>query len=107
MTGGRVERVAYALSTWDSASRRFEVEGHPVRLEGFTYQDKNIIHVTGSNRGRISLLVVPAGRARNERPRDRLGRPLSRGLPFFPEPVPARPGRGGNGDAGVPGRPCQ
>jgi hypothetical protein len=56
---GRVERAAYALSTWDSVPRRFEVDGHRVRLEGFTYQDQNIIHVTGSNRGRISLLVVP------------------------------------------------
>jgi hypothetical protein len=56
---GRIERVAYALSAWDSTPRRFEVEGHRVRLEGFTYQDKNIIHVTGSDRGRISLLVIP------------------------------------------------
>lgn len=57
---GRIVRVAYALSTWDDdAPRGFEVDGHRVRLEGFTYQDRNIIHVTGSNRGRISLLVVP------------------------------------------------
>jgi hypothetical protein len=56
---GQVQRVAYALSAWDPASRRFEVAGYQVRLEGFSYQDRNIIHVTGSNRGRISLLVVP------------------------------------------------
>jgi hypothetical protein len=56
---GRVERVAFALSAWASAPRRFEVDGYRVRLEGFTYQDQNTIHVTGSNRGRISLLVVP------------------------------------------------
>jgi hypothetical protein len=56
---GRIERVAYALSTWDDVPRRFALDGHRVRLEGFTYQDKHIIHVTGSNRGRISLLVVP------------------------------------------------
>jgi hypothetical protein len=55
----RIERVAYALTAWDPAPRRFEVDGYRVRLEGFTYQDRNIIHVTGSNRGRISLLVVP------------------------------------------------
>jgi hypothetical protein len=55
----RIERVAYALSAWDPAPRRFDVAGHRVRLEGFTYQDQNIIHLTGSNRGRISLLVVP------------------------------------------------
>jgi len=56
---GRIERVAYALAAWDTAPRRFEVDGFRVRLEGFTYQDQNIIHVTGSNRGRVSLLVIP------------------------------------------------
>jgi hypothetical protein len=56
---GRIERVAYALSTWDATPRRFEVDGHRVRLEGFNYQDQNVIHLTGSNRGRVSLLVVP------------------------------------------------
>lgn len=57
---GRIVRVAYALSAWDPAPRRFEVEGQQVRLEGFTYQDKNIIHVTGTNRVRVSLLVIPS-----------------------------------------------
>jgi hypothetical protein len=56
---GQIKRVAYALSTWDATPRRFEVDGYRVRLEGFTYQDPNVIHVTGSSRGRISLLVVP------------------------------------------------
>jgi len=56
---GRIVRVAYALSAWDSAPRRHEVDGYRVHLEGFSYQDRNIVHVTGSNRGRISLLVVP------------------------------------------------
>jgi uncharacterized protein DUF5994 len=56
---GQVHRVAYAQSAWDPAPRRFEVTGFRVRLEGFSYQNRNIIHVTGSNRGRISLLVVP------------------------------------------------
>lgn len=56
---GQVQRVAYSLSAWDPAPRRFEVAGYRVRLEGFSYQNRNVIHVTGSNRGRISLLVVP------------------------------------------------
>jgi hypothetical protein len=56
---GRIVRAAYALSAWDSTPRRFDVDGHRVRLEGFTYQDQNIIHITGSNRGRVSLLVIP------------------------------------------------
>lgn len=56
---GWIERVAYALSAWDAAPRGVDVDGFRVRLEGFAYQDKNIIHVTGSNRRRVSLLVVP------------------------------------------------
>jgi hypothetical protein len=60
---GRIERVVYALSTWDPAPRRLEVDGYRVHMEGFTYQDQNVIHVTGSNRGRLSLLVVPPGTA--------------------------------------------
>lgn len=56
---GRIERVAYALSTWDKAPGRVQVNGFGARLEGFSYQDKNIVHVTGSNHVRISLLVVP------------------------------------------------
>ncbi|GAB1511123.1 DUF5994 family protein [Actinophytocola sp. KF-1] len=55
----RIERVAYALSAWDPAPRRVDVDGNRVRLEGFTYQDQHIIHVTGSNNSRISLLVIP------------------------------------------------
>ena len=60
---GRIERVAYGLSAWDTAPRKVDVDGFRVRLEGFTYQDQNIIYVTGSKRGRISLLVVPPGTA--------------------------------------------
>lgn len=56
---GRIERVAYALSAWNAAPRRVELKGFRVRLEGFTYQDRNLIHVTGANGGRISLLVIP------------------------------------------------
>jgi len=56
---GRIERVAYALSAWDTAPSRLELDGFRVRLEGFVYQDRDVIHVTGSSHGRISLLVVP------------------------------------------------
>jgi hypothetical protein len=56
---GRIERVAYALSSWDTAPRKADIDGRRIRLEGFTYQDDNIIHVTGSSRHRITLLVVP------------------------------------------------
>jgi hypothetical protein len=56
---GRIERVAYALSMWDLTPRRVDVAGHVTRIEGFTYQDRNLVHVTGANGGRVSLLVVP------------------------------------------------
>lgn len=56
---GRIERVAYALSTWDVTPRRMDIAGRATRLEGFSYQDRNVVHVTGANGGRISLLVVP------------------------------------------------
>ncbi len=56
---GRIERVAYALSTWDISPRRMDIAGCSTRLEGFSYQDRNIVYVTGANGGRISLLVVP------------------------------------------------
>ena len=56
---GRVQRVAFALSNWDAVPRQFAVAGDRVRLEGFGYQDQNIMYVIGANKGRISLLVVP------------------------------------------------
>ena len=43
---GRIERVAYVLSTWDTAPRKPEIGGFRVRLEGFSHQDRNIIHLT-------------------------------------------------------------
>lgn len=55
---GRIERVAYALSTWDTAPRGVDLDGVRIRLEGFNHQDRNVIDVTGSKH-RISLLVVP------------------------------------------------
>lgn len=58
---GRIERVAYGLSNWDTTPRKVGADGFRVHLEGFTYQDQNVIHVTGSEGGRISLLVVPPG----------------------------------------------
>jgi hypothetical protein len=56
---GPVTRVAFALAAWDTAPRRAEVDGHSVRLEGYRSQDAHIVHVTGDDRQRISLLVVP------------------------------------------------
>jgi hypothetical protein len=55
---GRVTRVAFALDAWPATPRRITVDGGTVRLEGFRSQDKNVIHVSGSDRQRLSLLVV-------------------------------------------------
>jgi hypothetical protein len=56
---GPVRQVAFALAGWDAAPRRAEIGGRSVRLEGFRSQDANVVYVTGTNRRRISLLVVP------------------------------------------------
>lgn len=56
---GRVERVTYAMAAWTPPPRRFVVDGHRVRLEGFTSQDPLVVFVTGTTGGRIGLLVVP------------------------------------------------
>jgi hypothetical protein len=36
------------------------VDGHTIRLEGFRSQNQYVVYVSGSDRQRISLLVVPA-----------------------------------------------
>lgn len=56
---GPVRQVAFALGAWDAAPRRAEIDGHSVRLEGFRSQDASTVYVTGTNRQRISLLLVP------------------------------------------------
>jgi hypothetical protein len=57
---GSVTRVAFALDAWETAPRRITVDGHIVRLEGFHSQSDHVLHVSGSDRQRISLLVVPS-----------------------------------------------
>jgi hypothetical protein len=56
---GRITRVAYSLSLWDNAPARITVDGHIIRLEGFGSQDEHVVHLSGPDRQRISLLVVP------------------------------------------------
>jgi hypothetical protein len=56
---GHIERATFGLSTWDATPRRLLVDGYRLHLEGFHYQDQNVVQVTGSNGGRVSLLVVP------------------------------------------------
>lgn len=56
---GHVSRVAYSMSGWNESPRRIEVDGHVVRLEGFRSQDEHIVYVSGPDRTRVGLLVVP------------------------------------------------
>jgi len=56
---GGVTRVAYSLTTWDDAPRQITVEGHTIRLEGFRSQDDHVLHLSGPDRQRITVLVIP------------------------------------------------
>jgi hypothetical protein len=98
---GSIRRVAYAMTAWNTAPRRTEVDGHTVRLEGFHSQDEHVVDVIGADRQRLSLLVVPpettdaaghnammttAGRDNAERPAKILT--VSGVLPAEPIPAP-------------------
>jgi hypothetical protein len=56
---GPVHRVAFAMTSWRPAPRRVEVDGRRVRLDGFHFQDKDIVYVRGLDGRRVSLLVIP------------------------------------------------
>ena len=56
---GRLTRVAFALEAWDTPPRQVAVDGNSLRLEGFHSQDPYMLHVTGSDGSRLSLLVIP------------------------------------------------
>jgi uncharacterized protein DUF5994 len=58
---GRVTRVAYALEAWDTPPRQITVDGNTMRLEGFHSQDQYVLHLSGSDGQRLSLLVIPPG----------------------------------------------
>ena len=56
---GSVWRVVYPLVSWDTAPRRIQFDGHPVRLEGFHSQDESTISIVALDRQRVRLLVIP------------------------------------------------
>ena len=56
---GRIERVIYNLTGWRPAERRLMFEERAVRLEGFRSQHPDTVTVTGQERHRLTLLVVP------------------------------------------------
>lgn len=56
---GRITRVAYALEAWDTPPRQITVDGNTMRLEGFHSQDQYVLHLSGSDGRRLSLLMIP------------------------------------------------
>jgi hypothetical protein len=58
---GPVIRVTYHLDTWGEVARKAPVDGRMVRFEGFRTIDPHTVVVIGSDRRRVSLLVVPPG----------------------------------------------
>lgn len=62
---GAVSRVAFAMAAWNPAPRQITVDGRTVRMEGFRTQDDDIVHVSGPDRQRITLLVIPQDAATN------------------------------------------
>lgn len=56
---GRVTRVTFSLDAWDVPPRLITVDGDAVRLEGFHSQDQYVLNLSGPDRRRVSLLVIP------------------------------------------------
>ena len=56
---GPVNRVSYHLDTWGAVAGKAPVDGRMVRFEGFRSIDPHTVVVIGSDRRRVSLLVVP------------------------------------------------
>jgi hypothetical protein len=57
---GPIDRVIYNLAEWVTAPRKLPTDGGVVRLAGYNRQPVSTIEVTGRNRSKIVLLVVPA-----------------------------------------------
>lgn len=55
----QVTTVAYAVEAWDAPPRQLIVDGKTLWLEGFRSQDQYVLHLTGSDGQRLSLLVIP------------------------------------------------
>jgi hypothetical protein len=57
---GPIDCVIYNLAEWVTAPRKLPTDGGVVRLAGYNRQPVSTIEVTGRNRSKIVLLVVPA-----------------------------------------------
>lgn len=53
---GSVIRVAFASDAWNPVS---QTDGQTIRLANLRSQEKHIVRVSGSDGGRLTLLVVP------------------------------------------------
>lgn len=56
---GPVWRVAFSPAGWAVAVRELISQGRLIRLEGITSQNVHLVHVTGGNMRRVTLLVIP------------------------------------------------
>jgi hypothetical protein len=60
---GQISRIGYNLDAWIKTPRKLTVGRIVVRLEGFHTMQPDTVTLTGLNRSRVSLLVVPASTA--------------------------------------------
>jgi hypothetical protein len=55
-----VDRVSYAIDSWEPVPRRVQIEGRQVRLGGFTRQDAAMISLRDAwGVERVDILVIP------------------------------------------------
>jgi hypothetical protein len=110
---GAVTRVRFALAAWSVSPFQTQIGEHVIRLEASRSLYENVVHVSGSGREPIRLLVVPpespgpashnalmlaAHRGNTDRPADILA---ASGVPAQPPMSAARPTRAGR-QAGHP-----
>jgi Family of unknown function (DUF5994) len=56
---GLIRRIGYNPDTWGLLARHLTVDGHPIRLEGFTGLDPYSLRITGMTTKMLCLLIVP------------------------------------------------
>ncbi len=56
---GPVWRVAFQPTVWAVTVRELICQGRLVKLEGIDSQSVHLVHVTGGNMDRVTLLVIP------------------------------------------------
>ncbi|HEY3870418.1 MAG TPA: DUF5994 family protein [Actinocrinis sp.] len=110
---GAVTRVRFALAAWSISPFQIQIGEHVIRLEASRSLYENVVHVSGSGREPIRLLVVPpespdpashnalilaSHRGNADRPADILA---SSGVPAQPPGSATRPTRAGR-QAGGP-----